>query len=718
MNNEIDFCKSNPKKIIARIRERRKTLTMVSRSLKKHFVGLDHIIDRIIKNIETWYVMPELLTRPVIICLWGATGVGKTDLVRRLVKLLNFHDRFCEVEMMNKGGSSSYPWRSTISSILHENPKIESGKPCILLLDEIQNFRTVSEDGHELPEYKFRDIWALLSDGKLPFHVELDYLFQLLWEYDDKKESGSGYGTTIDDSDESLFKRQQKPPAEEFSDFKDDKNEPKDYELDDNIDEDEGLFDYNPDKLYEEEEGVEEIPVTADCGRSSDPGTPVAPRTHIDNYSDLKHFKNLLKLPNSLEEIATWSCSKKRSVIVQKINDQDLYEEMDYTKSLIFISGNIDEAYIFAKKTNEVDVDANIFHELSLKINLLDIKKSLGMRFKPEQIARLGNLHVIYPTLSQKNYEIIIKRKIAEIIKNVENKYNIKMCIDDSIYDLIYNNGVFPTQGTRPVFSTISEIVESSLPTFLLQSFLKNKGTIKIYYKNNNIYGQINKNVFKYPYRGSIDSVKDSQNRNINHRILSAVHEAGHGIVYATLFRHAPSQILSSSASSEMSGFIWAHEICGAKKMIENKICVMLAGGIAEQMVFGKENMTWGLADDLHEATKLAGLMSKRYGMEKFSSFIAHPTRSDIVNTNLKDVNSVIESVIVKFKQKAEDILKSNDKLFKDIIDCLLSRKTLSSFEFKDICARHNLKIKIRKSEQVIYSNYYKKYLSFKNSSK
>ena len=39
------------------------------------------------------YAMPQVLSRPVIVNLWGMTRVGKTDLIRRLVKALDIQDR-------------------------------------------------------------------------------------------------------------------------------------------------------------------------------------------------------------------------------------------------------------------------------------------------------------------------------------------------------------------------------------------------------------------------------------------------------------------------------------------------------------------------------------------------------------------------------------------------------------------------------------------------
>ena len=67
-------------------------------------------------------------------------------------------------------------------------------------------------------------------------------------------------------------------------------------------------------------------------------------------------------------------------------------------------TGNLDESFSMSSDCEESGIDADVFHDFSLKINILTIKKALKLRFKPEQIARLGNMHVIYPSLSKKTY--------------------------------------------------------------------------------------------------------------------------------------------------------------------------------------------------------------------------------------------------------------------------------------------------------------------------
>lgn len=710
---------------IKRISEKRKVLKYAEKELKKHFVGIDNQIERVIRSVETWYCCPELLTKPVIICLFGLTGVGKSDLVRRLVKILGFRDRFCEIELINKGRMGrNFGYESSIASVLSQNPKIESGKPSILLLDEIQNFRALDEDGRELAEYKFRDVWSLLSDGKLPSDLEITYLLEMLWGFDKKAEKAK---QKRKDKKIQAVTKQLSMKLQKFSNGI----------TEDNIDNIDDIYDVS-DGIYDDSP-VTAIPKNKDGSDDSDGTIEPTPSTIEQlpegtgelinedagddcfefSYYSLNHFRKSLKLQESIQEIAMWSVAKKKQKILEALNDPSFYEDTDYTKTLIFVSGNIDEAYrLIASKTDDIDIDADIFHELSTKVNVLDIKKALGQRFKPEQVARFGNNYVIYPSLSKKSYEIIIRRKIAEIEKNIYNNYGIKMDIGDTMVNFIYQNGVFPAQGTRPVFSSISEIIESPLPDFLLDILTKGNKTVKMYYEHQKICIKSGGHIFKRSCHGDVDKLREQKNRNVNKKTLISVHEAGHATIYACLFKLAPLQLTASPAAQNVGGFIGTHSDCGSKQLLEDKICSVLAGTIAEKIVFGEENATYGGLEDLREATKQAALMVRRYSMDSINSCVGSESKSDTVNTDMTGTSKIVEEVITKLTERAKDLITKNKDLLIGIANHLINHDVIFPLDFKKLCSKHGLKINIRKIEDVICPDYISKYSRYQKNAK
>lgn len=46
-------------------------------TLKREFVGIDDEIDAVMDNLRTWFLFPELQSRPLVISIWGLTGTGR-----------------------------------------------------------------------------------------------------------------------------------------------------------------------------------------------------------------------------------------------------------------------------------------------------------------------------------------------------------------------------------------------------------------------------------------------------------------------------------------------------------------------------------------------------------------------------------------------------------------------------------------------------------------
>ena len=302
---------------VAEVTRRMDLLERARRELKDHFVGIDGVIDRLCDAITVWFAMPQVLTRPVIVNLWGMTGVGKTDLIRRLVSVLDIQERFVAIELSN---GDTTTWHSSVASRLSDSGALQ-GEPTLLLFDEIQRFNTIDSDGKPLVDTKFSDFWELLSDGRLTRREgeDINYLLASMVQSAKDLERRRAKGEDVGVDAIGIWQAQQLK------------------------------------KTF----GVE---------------------------GDLSELSEL-PLERALEHMAAARRSKR------------IYEPIDCSKCLIIISGNLDEAFTMAAETAEADIDPDIFHAFTSKITMVDVKQALIRRFKPEQVARFGNVHVIYTSL-------------------------------------------------------------------------------------------------------------------------------------------------------------------------------------------------------------------------------------------------------------------------------------------------------------------------------
>src|SRR6185312_534920 len=130
---------------------------------------------------------------------------------------------------------------------------------------------------------------------------------------------------------------------------------------------------------------------------------PAKEKKYNMQYWGAVSLKKLLNLSEEVEKIMTWSNAKKTEALNNALKNDQTFEGATYSKMLVFICGNIDEAYQMSGNTNDADTCADVFHEFSKKINVVDIKQALSKRFKPEQVARFGNNHINYPSISKRS---------------------------------------------------------------------------------------------------------------------------------------------------------------------------------------------------------------------------------------------------------------------------------------------------------------------------
>ena len=600
------------------LKSRADALETASKNLKTRFVGIDQTIDELIDAMRVWALMPEALTRPVIINLWGMTGVGKTDLVRHLISSLDMQDRFIEVELSN-GDSTS--WYSSVGSVLTSNGLNDSATK-IVLFDEIQRFRTIDSDGKDLTSAKFSDFWELLSDGRLSRR--------------DRNDLDLMHAEFVHSERQQDKKRQRGEEVE-----------------------------------------VEEIGIY-----------------------EANQLKNLLEMDEDIQQII----EIPRADLIRRIERakvaKRVFEPVDHSKTLILISGNLDEAFSMAMQTAEADVDADIFSAFTEKVSIVDIKQALSTRFKPEQVARFGNIHLIYRSLGRKDFEHLIHREIERIAQNMENLFGLTISVSNRIETVIYRNGVFPVQGVRPVFSSIGDILESNLSRYVLEAATIGATSIDVDYdpaagclRATLSGGELAENkVVETEFVGRLDRVRATNVDDVVANI--SVHEAGHAVAYIALFGLAPLQLVSRVASTHVAGFTFPHEIYGTRESILDKIQIFLAGGVAEEIIFGEANASTGRLTDREQATGLALDFVRKYGFDQ--EFHANYALDDAHAMDKTVTDSDVEKMITRLDGEVRELLLAHEDLLRELAGALQAEGRIDVNLVAELARKHGLVVEIQ----------------------
>lgn len=355
-------------------------------------------------------------------------------------------------------------------------------------------------------------------------------------------------------------------------------------------------------------------------------------------------------------------------------------KKLDMSQALIFCVGNIDEAYRMSHSSNP-DADADLFYEHSLKITVPQMKNALTSRFRMEQIGRLGNNHVVYPSISSQSYRDIIKLYFDQRVEDIKERFGVEVVIDDTMLDLMYKESVFPSQGARPVLSSFNTLIDSYtalIITHIIDVDIKidrikwafkdydNVKTTEAFYVIDFYKGDEHVDTIELPVKLNIDSLRKSDSSNLQAQV--AVHEAGHAIACIFLMKMVPKEIVSKTASNA-EGFVMIDEPeMKTKEYYQANIAMALAGVLAEQMVFGEDNTSAGCSSDLSQATDLAGDMVKNFGMANKLFRNARSYESDqsgwIVRHSKEELDVEMVAILEEAKDRAVACLQDHEEIF------------------------------------------------------
>jgi cell division protease FtsH len=179
---------------------------------------------------------------------------------------------------------------------------------------------------------------------------------------------------------------------------------------------------------------------------------------------------------------------------------------------------------------------------------------------------------------------------------------------------------------------------------------------------------------------------------------LTAYHEAGHALVGIHVPKHDPLHKVTIIPRGRALGVTMSlperDRYSYSKLELESKLAMMFGGRVAEELIFGAENITTGAGNDIQQATEMARRMVTEYGFseklgpQRYSEneeeiFLG---RSVTQHKNVSDhTHQIIDSEVSRLIEEAEiqarKILTDHDDELVMIAEALLEYETLSGFE-------------------------------------
>jgi len=185
---------------------------------------------------------------------------------------------------------------------------------------------------------------------------------------------------------------------------------------------------------------------------------------------------------------------------------------------------------------------------------------------------------------------------------------------------------------------------------------------------------------------------------------LTAYHEAGHAILALNVPASDPLHKATIIPRGRALGMVMqlpeGDRYSMSYKYMVSRLAIMMGGRVAEEMKFGKENITSGAASDIDQATKLARAMVTRwgfsdklghvaYGENQEEVFLGHSVArtQNVSEETAQIIDAEVRRLIDEAYKYATDVIKKKKKEWTAIAEGLLEYETLSGDEIRQLLA-------------------------------
>jgi cell division protease FtsH len=196
-------------------------------------------------------------------------------------------------------------------------------------------------------------------------------------------------------------------------------------------------------------------------------------------------------------------------------------------------------------------------------------------------------------------------------------------------------------------------------------------------------------------------------------KTLVAYHEAGHALVGALMPDYDPVQKISIIPRGRAGGLTWFTPSedrmdtgLYSRAYLENQMAVALGGRLAEEIIFGEEEVTTGASNDLQQVARVAKQMITRFGMsdrlgpvalgrQQGNMFLGRDIMSerDFSEETAAAIDEEVRKLVDTAYSRAKEVLLNNRKVLDEIAQMLIDKETVDAEELQEILGNNDVKM-------------------------
>jgi cell division protease FtsH len=194
---------------------------------------------------------------------------------------------------------------------------------------------------------------------------------------------------------------------------------------------------------------------------------------------------------------------------------------------------------------------------------------------------------------------------------------------------------------------------------------------------------------------------------------LVAYHEAGHALVGALMPDYDPVQKISIIPRGNAGGLTFftpseerMESGLYSRAYLHNQMAVALGGRVAEEIVYGEDEVTTGASNDLQQVARVARQMVTRFGMSdrlgpvalgrsQGGMFLGRDIAAerDFSEDTAAAIDDEVSQLVAEAYKRATAVLTGNRTVLDELAEMLVERETVDAEDLQELLIRSDVRV-------------------------